>query len=168
MVSLYRLSAKTCGRNGCTSGRSHLTAMCVNAVRCWAWVAFVDAVAVRATYGFSNTIVPFSRGCQKATDVSSKFMRRKVMPGRRSLHWLFHSCHPIWACAKNAIPGLAGCLFCGATLGAARRPLPECVATVTDPEMGAKNGPKKGPQIWCPRCNFLRNVLPRNCILHCV
>jgi hypothetical protein len=61
--------------------------VCVNAVRCWAWVAFVDAVAVRATYGFSNTIVPFSRGCQKATDVSSKFMRSKVMPGGRSLHW---------------------------------------------------------------------------------
>jgi hypothetical protein len=48
-LTLRQFATKTCGRNGCTSGRSQMIAICVNAVLCWAWVAFVEAVAVGAT-----------------------------------------------------------------------------------------------------------------------
>jgi hypothetical protein len=112
-LTLRQFATKTCGRNGCTSGRSQMTAMCVNAVLCWAWVAFVEAVAVGATYGFSSTIVPFFMGCQYATEVSSKFRRSKVMPAGMSLHWKFHSCHPIWAWSQMQFLGAQVVVFLG-------------------------------------------------------
>ena len=46
----------------------------------------------------------------------------------------------------NAIPRRAGGRFLGVILGAARRPQPKCIVIVTDPNMGAKTGPEKGPQ----------------------
>jgi hypothetical protein len=164
-LTLRPFATKTCGRNGCTSGRSQMIAMCVNAVLCWAWVAFVEAVAVAATYGFSTTIVPFFMGCQYATDVSSKFRRSKVMPGGMPLHWKFHSCHPICAFVANAIPRRPGGRFWGANFGAARRPLFTYTLLVAGPKKVPDCGPKKGAEKWCTRLIFSRNYLRRNCIM---
>jgi hypothetical protein len=121
-------------------------------------VAFVEAVAVGATYGFSSTIVPFFMGCQYATEVSSKFRRSKVMPGGMSLHWKFHSCHPIWACVTNAIPRRAGGRFLGVILGSARRPQLTCRLLVTGRNMGPETGPEKGAEKWCAGLICFENV----------
>jgi hypothetical protein len=57
----------------------------------------------------------------------------------------------------NAIPRRSGGRFCGAILGAARRPQPTCSLLVTGPNTGPENGPEKGAEKWCGGLIFSEN-----------